>query len=382
MIDNKKQNQNATLKEDYAQLCNGLEMIVSYAGDLFSFNENTGIEQVVTTLTERIEQLGFFESFAFYGVVEQIDFKFISSSASGIKKEFDRDIDGHIERGTFAWALKNAKVVIAAGPCTNKEQVLFALATRRRIHGMFIGNAKQGEGIPGYIQNLIRLIITLAAQSIDNYELTNQIKNHNLDLERKITVRTEELEVAKQKAEDSARAKSAFLANMSHEIRTPMNGVLGMLELLNNSGLNAKQKQYVGNAHRSGSNLLVILNDILDLSKFEAGKVSLDKTEFDLHDMIADVVELFSTQTQEKELELVAWLDKSVPDFIVTDRTRLWQLVSNLIGNAVKFTPSGYIAIHVSSVSNAEDKEQLLRFEVHDTGIGLEQQVKEKRSWG
>jgi len=367
-----------TLKEVYAELTAGLEAIVSYASDLFTSDDDSGANKIIDTLSESIEQLGFFESFAFYKLVDQIDFKFMTCSSAGNISEFDKDIDGHIDHGTFAWALKNAKTVLVTGPCSNKDQVLFAVATRRRIHGMFIGNAKPGESISGYMQNFLRLLITLAAQSIDNIELTSQIKKHNLELEQKIEERTKELDIARQKAEDSARSKSAFLANMSHEIRTPMNGVLGMLELLNKSGLDKKQKQYVGNAQRSGNNLLVILNDILDLSKVEAGKINLEKIDFDLRDMINDVVELFAPRTQEKSLEIAACFDESLPDFINADRTRLWQIISNLVGNAVKFTTTGHIAIYVSSKVMADSDELEIRFNIHDTGIGLDADVQKK----
>ncbi len=162
-----------------------------------------------------------------------------------------------------------------------------------------------------------------------------------------------------------------FLANMSHEIRTPMNGVLGMLELLMHTDLNAKQTNCAEKARHSAVNLLGILNEILDFSKIEAGKVELEHTDFDLRDLVGEVVNLFTEPVRQKGLELRTTLPRSLPTALCADPTRLRQVLINLIGNAVKFTDSGYVELTVSAFETTED-EVRLGFAVRDTGIGIE----------
>ncbi|MCH7665722.1 MAG: response regulator, partial [Acidobacteria bacterium] len=179
------------------------------------------------------------------------------------------------------------------------------------------------------------------------------------------------LEAEKESAESASRAKSQFLANMSHEIRTPMNGVLGMLELLMHTDLNAKQTNCAEKARHSAVNLLGILNEILDFSKIEAGKVELEHTDFDLRDLVGEVVNLFTEPVRQKGLELRTTLPRSLPTALCADPTRLRQVLINLIGNAVKFTDSGYVELTVSAFETTED-EVRLGFAVRDTGIGIE----------
>ena len=180
-----------------------------------------------------------------------------------------------------------------------------------------------------------------------------------------------------ESAESANRAKSQFLANMSHEIRTPMNGVLGMLELLLNGDLADRERQFAGTAHRSARNLLDILNDILDFSKIEAGKLELEVVDFDLRHLVEDLAELFSEHAHEKNLELLCRIDEAVPAALRGDPTRLRQILSNLVGNAIKFTEKGEVAIEVSGVGLGTASESVC-FAVHDTGIGLEPGARDK----
>ncbi len=175
---------------------------------------------------------------------------------------------------------------------------------------------------------------------------------------------------ARDEALTLAHAKSAFLANMSHEIRTPMNGVLGMLELLEQSDLGAEQQEYVAKARTCGRHLLNILNEILDLSRAESENLALEYTRFPLTELIDDLFAMFASEARPGERDLLLELDPDLPESVVADRTRLLQVLINLMSNAIKFTERGHVLLRVRRTAIDEDV-SALRFEVEDTGIGI-----------
>jgi len=224
------------------------------------------------------------------------------------------------------------------------------------------------DGRQGHVQIDLRRVVgtdsadtTVLASIID---VSEKKANDGLRLERDI-------------AKAASHAKSEFLANMSHEIRTPLNGVTGMLELLSRTELDARQERFIHVAGTSADALLSVINDILDVSKIEAGKLELEETEFALPALLADVLDMFAQQAASKRIELASLLPTNIPARVIGDPERLRQVFVNLVSNALKFTETGSVTLRCR-IEKTTGKRAHFRFDVEDTGLGIEPDEKDR----
>ncbi|MGI9649643.1 ATP-binding protein [Chryseobacterium sp. RLHN22] len=235
----------------------------------------------------------------------------------------------------------------------------------RKLHMVDLSKKNEEMGQKARLYDISLLILLILSGSIVGYHILRQFKRQRLLIQ--------ELDVAKKKATVAAETKENFLANMSHEIRTPLSGILGFTNLLQKRPLDETSKEFVSSIQRSGENLMAIINDILDLSKIEAGMMRITKGIFSINGLVNSVETFFVERAKEKGLTISSKIDPSIPDTLNGDATRLTQILVNLIGNAIKFTHQGSITIEIYNKQLTEN-EVIVGFKVSDTGIGIDKE--------
>ena len=242
---------------------------------------------------------------------------------------------------------------------------------------IFIYNARLHDSSSKALtsQLIMQMVSTIEHQSKEELfeeiqEQNNALEEARNDLEQKVVRRTKDLEAASSQAEAANRAKSLFLSSMSHELRTPLNGVLGYVQILQkDKSLNRDHKNYLDSISNCGHHLLTLINDILDLSKIEAGKLELNWQTVTLSSLLKSVQDIVRPRAEAHGLKLIFEADDDLPELIKIDPTKLRQVLVNLLGNSVKFTESGYVKLKTSKVSTST-----IKFAVEDTGIGIQKE--------
>jgi signal transduction histidine kinase/CheY-like chemotaxis protein/HPt (histidine-containing phosphotransfer) domain-containing protein len=376
------------LEENRRYIQNALEMVLSLedfytdiGGDKYS------LDTLLPEAKRRIDAIFPFEVLAFY-MVDESDFSFQPAfrHPDHLAGMIQQEVAYMIEKGYFAWAIRERRGVVISSKDHDRQYLLHVIANHNQVKGMFGGLLPTGHAsLPDTAMTLLSIIMLHVANATESMAYTSLLKNQSELLERQVAERTKALTRSRQELEKSmnrantlaeeaqaaSRAKGDFLAKMSHELRTPLNGILGMTEVALSTRLDDNQRRIIEIIGRESFSLLRQINDVMDFSKIESGKLALEQIGFDLRTLMEEIGESFVFQTSEKGVEFNVFVHPSVPTELVGDPVRLRQILLNLAGNAVKFTHEGEILIE-AGLDQPPGERVVIRFSIIDTGIGIE----------
>jgi signal transduction histidine kinase/CheY-like chemotaxis protein len=375
------------LEDNRRYIQNALEMVLSLE-DFYTEigGDNYSLETLLPEAKRRIDAIFPFDVLAFY-MVDETDLSFQPAyrHPERLADEIQQEVAFMIDEGYFAWAIRERRGVVISSKDHSRQYLLHVIANHNQVKGMFGGLLPTGQAhLPDAAMTLLSIILLHVANASESMAYTNLLKNQSRILESQVAERTQALTQSQQELQEAMeraramaeaaqaanRAKGDFLAKMSHELRTPLNGIIGMTEVALSTGLDDNQRRIIEIIARESFSLLAQINDVLDFSKIESGKLELEQIEFDLRTLLEEVGENFIFQTSEKRLELNVFIDPSVPTRLVGDPVRLRQILVNLAGNAVKFTQDGEILIEAERDSSG-DSDGRIRFRITDSGIGI-----------
>jgi signal transduction histidine kinase/CheY-like chemotaxis protein/HPt (histidine-containing phosphotransfer) domain-containing protein len=352
----------------YLRILDVLSACSTFQSDIYRQKDTSFL---VRAMFEQLRRLIPFAGLALFSIAEDASFELTVCEPERCREAIEHEFASKVQDGTFAWALNQNHPVIVPTISGSDTLVLHVLATNSRIRGMFTGILRGAHnGAEVSTLNALSSILIGTAYAVENSELYEMLQDNMQTLEEKVLERTRELEEARMVAEAATAAKSEFLANMSHEIRTPMNGIIGLTRLMMDTELTPEQISYMESLGTSAENLLIIINEILDISKIEAGKIALETVRFDLAGLLRQILRPFELQGRAKGIELRLELAAGLPGAVLGDPVRLGQVLANLVGNALKFTERGSVSIGCA-IDEQLDGAARLAFNVSDTGIGI-----------